>query len=747
MANIITVKFQPDGDKDLKRAINALATAQKKLSNSSEEVVTSNKKVRAESTKLNSTYVSLTSRVIAQGKSLKDLGLSNQVLSQAMRGNQVAVEKLKLAYNRLNTTTRVLGGSFAVIRSKLLLISFGTGLVTDSVLRLVNLYAEQELAEKRLTVSLGFRSEALIKQASALQAQTRFGDEAIIGAQAMLAAFIKDEEQLKKATDATLDLAAAKGMNLNSAADLVAKSIGSSTNSLTRYGIEAEGAAGSTERLDSIVNNIKDIFGGFAKGELDTTRGLLDATSNALGDAGEAFGKVLLPPVLVAARALKLVSESISSDRIKGYALAVGGLAIAYNRAAVATALFVTQINLSRAALIKSGYGIAVVALGELASRYLFASEATEESTKKIVENTEVLDDSEEQIQENIKSLRQRLNILRLNADEMSRTDQMLKFVMESTHELTSEEYELQASIVDLIISRKEEAAALKEIEKVQKRMEDFKRTETNLNAAIVSAQTRVNAENQKDAQIGQARLDTIQKLIPLHHAFAADLSDQEEMQRLVNEGLQGNLPIISNLNKQTQTQIDLLLKLLAIKEQDINSTDKQTRAQDALDQAIKQTALGYARSAGQYDSAGKAIMGSMTKELEFRIQLAVADAMVSVFKNVPYPMNFVLAAGAGAAAGSMLNAVMPKFEQGGMVGGNRHSQGGTIIEAERGEFVMSRDAVESIGVNNLEAMNAGGGGASVVINNPIISSEFVESELPELISEAVRKGVDFGMS
>ena len=68
------------------------------------------------------------------------------------------------------------------------------------------------------------------------------------------------------------------------------------------------------------------------------------------------------------------------------------------------------------------------------------------------------------------------------------------------------------------------------------------------------------------------------------------------------------------------------------------------------------------------------------------------------------------------------------------------------MIEAERGEYVMSRNAVESIGVNTLEAMNAGGG-ASIVINNPIISSDFVESELPELIAEAVRKGADFGMS
>ena len=89
----------------------------------------------------------------------------------------------------------------------------------------------------------------------------------------------------------------------------------------------------------------------------------------------------------------------------------------------------------------------------------------------------------------------------------------------------------------------------------------------------------------------------------------------------------------------------------------------------------------------------------------------------------------------------------MQEFEQGGLVGGRRHAQGGTMIEAERGEFVMSRDAVDSIGVNNLQAMNSGRGGASIVINNPIISSEFVESELPELISEAVRKGADFGMS
>ena len=122
------------------------------------------------------------------------------------------------------------------------------------------------------------------------------------------------------------------------------------------------------------------------------------------------------------------------------------------------------------------------------------------------------------------------------------------------------------------------------------------------------------------------------------------------------------------------------------------------------------------------------------------------------MMEKVPFPANIVAIPVVSAAVSSLLEQMFTgfaaiKLEQGGYVGGNRHAQGGTIIEAERGEFVMRRDAVESIGVDNLEAMNQGGGGSSIVINNPIISSEFVETELPELIAEAVRKGADFGMS
>jgi len=84
------------------------------------------------------------------------------------------------------------------------------------------------------------------------------------------------------------------------------------------------------------------------------------------------------------------------------------------------------------------------------------------------------------------------------------------------------------------------------------------------------------------------------------------------------------------------------------------------------------------------------------------------------------------------------------------MVGGSRHSQGGTTIEAERGEFVMSRSAVDSVGLESLNAMNSGGGGGgSVTVNvsGNVLSQDFVEGELAENIKEAIRRGTDFGIS
>ena len=96
----------------------------------------------------------------------------------------------------------------------------------------------------------------------------------------------------------------------------------------------------------------------------------------------------------------------------------------------------------------------------------------------------------------------------------------------------------------------------------------------------------------------------------------------------------------------------------------------------------------------------------------------------------------------------AILSQKPPKMAQGGLVGGRRHSQGGTLIEAEQGEFVMSRNAVDTIGVENLNRMNRGVGGAiNVSFNGNVLSDDFIESEAIPKIREAIRRGSDIGVS
>jgi len=172
---------------------------------------------------------------------------------------------------------------------------FGARGLIQGLMESTRLAGVQEQAEKSLEVALGKRSQALLDQASALQKVTTFGDEAIIGVQASLAAFLDSEEQIKLATEATLDLSVAMGMDLKSAGDLIAKTLGSSTNAMSRYGVEVEGAVGSTERIESLTNNVAKLFGGQAAAQAQTYAGSVQQLKNQLGDMGEQIGRIVIP--------------------------------------------------------------------------------------------------------------------------------------------------------------------------------------------------------------------------------------------------------------------------------------------------------------------------------------------------------------------------------------------------------------------------------------------------------------------
>lgn len=135
--------------------------------------------------------------------------------------------------------------------------------------------------------------ESLEGQAQALQGITRFSDDAIVSAQAVLATFIRESDVLADATSATLDLAAAKGIDLSTAAESVSRTIGTNAQALQRYGVEAEGAAGSTERAASVIRQLREETGGAAAAAVKTFAGEMERLKNAAGSLLSNIGGVV----------------------------------------------------------------------------------------------------------------------------------------------------------------------------------------------------------------------------------------------------------------------------------------------------------------------------------------------------------------------------------------------------------------------------------------------------------------------
>ena len=78
------------------------------------------------------------------------------------------------------------------------------------------------------------------------------------------------------------------------------------------------------------------------------------------------------------------------------------------------------------------------------------------------------------------------------------------------------------------------------------------------------------------------------------------------------------------------------------------------------------------------------------------------------------------------------------KFHEGGLIGGGDN----VPINAQGGEFVMQRSAVESIGVERLSAMNEGGGGGITLnISAPLIDDTIIDTIVPA-IERAKREGL-----
>jgi len=160
---------------------------------------------------------------------------------------------------------------------------------------------------------------------------------------------------------------------------------------------------------------------------------------------------------------------------------------------------------------------------------------------------------------------------------------------------------------------------------------------------------------------------------------------------------------------------------------------DIKTNSEQAASDA-KKRGLDYARG------LVNAHFGDTKAVAAFETGIATKKAAVAAYSalaGIPIVGPALGAAAAIAATafglktiGEITSQSPPKYEKGGKIGGNLHSSGGTLIEAERDEFMMSRKATSKYGfdfmdkVNNLELddriLGNSGGSINVVDTTPI---------------------------
>lgn len=166
----------------------------------------------------------------------------------------------------------------------------------------VELAQQQELAERKLEAALlatgrsaEISSQRIKDLASELQGVTTYGDEATLEAAALAQTLGNfNQRQLTQIIPRIQDMASALGMDLNSAARLVGQTIGGTTNTLTRYGVQIDNSLQGSERFDAVVGQLTSKFGGFSRELADTAAGSMQQLENAIGDLKEGFGQALL---------------------------------------------------------------------------------------------------------------------------------------------------------------------------------------------------------------------------------------------------------------------------------------------------------------------------------------------------------------------------------------------------------------------------------------------------------------------
>ena len=158
--------------------------------------------------------------------------------------------------------------------------------------------------------------------------------------------------------------------------------------------------------------------------------------------------------------------------------------------------------------------------------------------------------------------------------------------------------------------------------------------------------------------------------------------------------------------NRSFKIEKDRQKRLAKIREEDLKQQEAINKKRIEQEQQFTTSFVQFGMmQMNSVSDVASAVRNAMLLEVKSYLASALASLVRKAIISVPFPFNIGAATAAAATfslAFDKIADLIPKFEQGGIVGGNRHSNGGTLVEAEQGEFIVNRNsAMQAPGLLN----------------------------------------------
>ena len=757
----------------------------------------------------------LIDRMKEAGLDTRKFVIENKKLIKASKNNTVAMDRLNRAVKNYNVRLKKgwfnvrnfrnangeLGMSFSVLRSKLLLVSFGVGLVTRTFGRALKSTIQASSTFETLQTRLNALYGSTLRGATAFNvfndvaATTPFQLNNVVDAGAKLKAFGVDAENMIKPV---ADLAAFMGVDIVDAAGAMGRAFAGGAGAAdilrergilnlikTTQGIDDLSKITLPEFRKALISTLQDPVSGIA-GSTDklskTYAGSVSNMQDSVTRFAAEIGKVFQPAAKSFADSIKSMADAgaeflVSSKKIDLATVLQGNNV---KDLEVKLKAYEEALRLAEEGNLDSvkAFGSFTQGIGLAFPRLKIAGDIWNHYNKRNVEGIENIKDSKLQIsilQGTIGDLQHKLHLLNEtsqsnndlskegddNFNSFATTAERLATPLEKLNKLYSQ---TDSAKKDLILSQIRELALLQNSLPMSEENADI---HTRLAKTINHLQGEyhdLNIEIDKFINISKDLIDFVEKVDPTPQFEKFGFEDQfTKLEKIL-------LKIQEITGTPIFTESELREGIANFTETTGEIVNASSGVTDALKEqvnirmkndmnAMKNTVEYQKSNAKERKALEKSVTDRYAKErtniAKGEKAMAIAEATIHVANAIAANLKNPIMAGivgvlGAIQIGTIVNTPIPKFQRGGLVGGNRHSQGGTMIEAERGEFVMSRNAVKSVGLETMNRINQGAGATSNVtvnVSGNVLTQDYVEGELAENIKEAIRRGSDFGLN